>query len=86
MSSVDLLGSQSGHGGDRKISTCASRLTQDGEGGAGFCDGSVVGDDRSRETRAANRIESAFLKVKLIPGFHGIFNLQMLEAILLRAL
>jgi len=46
VSSVDLLGSQSGHGGGREISKCASRLNQDGGGGTGFCDGSAIGGDR----------------------------------------
>ena len=86
MSSVDLLGSQSSHGGGREISRCASRLNQGGGGKAGFCDGSVIGDDRFREAHAANRVKSAPLEVKLIPESHETSNLQVMEAILVRTL
>ena len=78
-SSVNLLGSQSGHGGGHEINRCASRLNQGDGGGAGFCDGSIISDDRSRETHTSNQVESAPLKVKLIRGSHGISNLQVME-------
>ena len=75
MSSVDLLGSQSSHCNGREIRRCAFRLNQGDGGGADFFDVSAIGDDRSREAYAANRVESTPLKVKLIPGSHGASNL-----------
>jgi len=86
MSSVDLLGSQSGHSGGREISTSASRRNQGNGDRANFYDGSNVRNDRSREAQAANRVESTPLKVKLISGSHGISNLLVMKAILLRTL
>ena len=74
MSSVDLLGSQSGHVGGHGTSVHASSLTLDGGGEPGFCDGSAIGEGTSRKVDAAQRVEFSPLKVGLILGSHEISN------------
>ena len=86
MLSVDLLSSQSGHGSGRGISIWASTLNQAGRVETCFCDGSIIGDGKSRKSHAAHGVESSPLKVRSVPGSHGMSNLLVMDAIPLRTL
>ena len=63
--SVDLLGSQSGHDGGYGSSKYAPRLNQSG-GVELACDKSTVGDGKSRKAHIANRVEYSPLKIGLV--------------------
>ena len=78
--------SQSGHGGGQRTISHASSPNQGGRCGSDLCDGSAAVDGRSEKVHAAERVGSTPLKIELIPGSHGKFNLLVMKVILLRIL
>ena len=67
--------SQSGQGGDRGSSTGTSHRDHAGGGGASLRDGSTVEDGSSIKVQIVDQGALSLLKMELIPGSYGVFNL-----------